>query len=334
MAILIRNARVLTMDDRQTELDRADILVQGTKISAIGRDLQVPTDRPVKIVDATNKLAMPGLVNGHFHSPGNFMKGFGFDQPLELYMLFEVPPISSEPASKRLNYIRTMVGVMEMIRNGTTAVYDDTNYNPYPTMEAIDGTMKAYRDAGFRATVTLSSPNVIEYDKFPFLKDLLPPKLRQAMEERPNYLSADEMVALYRAFLDRWHGQNHNRLHVGMSISAPQRVTPDYFRALVASRVSATFPSTCTSWKPVSSASSARRNTASRWSATRTTSVYLNEQDMVIHAVWVDEDDILLMADSGCSVAHNPVSNLKIGSGAMPFRRLRDHGINGLPWRR
>ena len=54
----------------------------------------------------------------------------------------------------------------------------------------------------------------------------------------------------------------------------------------------------------------------------------LNEQAMVIHAIWVDEDDIRLMADSGCSVAHNPVSNLKIGSGAMPFRRLQQAGIN------
>lgn len=54
----------------------------------------------------------------------------------------------------------------------------------------------------------------------------------------------------------------------------------------------------------------------------------LSERAMVIHAIWVDEHDIALMADSGCSAAHNPVSNLKLGSGVMPFRRLRDAGIN------
>lgn len=328
MAILIRNARVLTMDDRQTELDRADILVEGTKISAIGRDLPVPTDRPVKIVDATNKLAMPGLVNGHFHSPGNFMKGFGFDQPLELYMLFEVPPISSEPASKRLNYIRTMVGVMEMIRNGTTAVYDDTNYNPYPTMDAIDGTMEAYRDAGFRATVTLSSPNVIEYDKFPFLKSLLPSKLRQAMEERPNYLSTDEMVALYRAFLDRWHGQNDDRLHVGMSISAPQRVTKDYFRALVDLSQQRDLAFSLHILETKTQRVLGEENYGKSLIRYVSDLGYLNEKMTVIHSIWVDETDMRAMAASGCSVAHNPVCNLKIGSGVMPFRRLRDHGIN------
>lgn len=328
MAVLIRNARILTMDDRQTEFERADILVEGTKIVAVGPNLPVPTGRPVRVVDAGNKLAMPGLVNGHFHSPGNFMKGFGFDQPLELYMLFEVPPISSEPASKRLNYVRTMVGIMEMIRNGTTAVYDDTNYNPYPTMDVIDGTMEAYRDAGFRATVTLSSPNVIEYDKFPFLKDLLPANLRRAMEERPNYLSTAEMLDLYRAFLERWHGQSQNRLHVGMSISAPQRVTQDYFRALVDLSQQRDLAFSLHILETKTQRVLGEENYGKSLVRYVSDLGYLNDKMTVIHSVWVDEADMRAMAASGCSVAHNPVCNLKIGSGVMPFRRLRDHGIN------
>jgi 5-methylthioadenosine/S-adenosylhomocysteine deaminase len=328
MAVFIRNARVLTMDERDTELDRADILVEGTKIKAVGPNLTAPHDRPLKVIDATNKLAMPGLVNGHFHSPGNFMKGFGFDQPLELYMLFEVPPISSEPASKRLNYVRTMVGVMEMIRNGTTAVYDDTNYNPYPTMEAIDGTMEAYRDAGFRATVTLSNPNVIEYDKFPFLKDLLPAHLRQAMEERPNYLTTGQMVDLYRSFLDRWHGQNQNRLHVGMSISAPQRVTRDYFKALIDLSQQRDLAFSLHILETKTQRVLGEENYGKSLIRYCSDLGFLNDKMTVIHSIWVDEADMRAMAASGCSVAHNPVCNLKIGSGVMPFRRLRDHGIN------
>ncbi|MEZ5832958.1 MAG: amidohydrolase family protein [Dongiaceae bacterium] len=328
MAVLIRNARVLTMDDHETELDRADILVEGSKIAAIGRDLRVPNSAPLRIIDASYRLAMPGLINGHFHSPGNFMKGFGFDQPLELYMLFEVPPISSEPASKRLNYVRTMVGVMEMIRNGTTSVYDDTNYNPYPTMDAIDGTMEAYRDAGFRATVTLSNPNVIEYDKFPFLKDLLPAHLRRAMEERPNYLSTGEMVQLYRSFLDRWHGQNGNRLHVGMSISAPQRVTRDYFQALMDLSLQRDLAFSLHILETKTQRVLGEENYGKSLIRYVSDLGFLNDKMTVIHSIWVDEMDMRAMAASGCSVAHNPVCNLKIGSGIMPFRRLRDHGIN------
>ena len=328
MTILIRNARILTMDEHGTEHDLADILIEGSKITQIGVNLLAPQGRPVRIIDATGKLAMPGLVNGHFHSPGNFMKGFGFDQPLEVYMLFEVPPISSKPASKRLNYVRTMMGIMEMIRNGTTAVYDDTNYNPYPTMDAIDGTMEAYRDAGFRATVTLSNPNVIEYDKFPFLKELLPAHVRRAMEERPNYLSTEQMVDLYRAFLERWHGQNHNRLHVGMSISAPQRVTKDYFKALVDISQTRDLAFSLHILETKTQRVLGEENYGQSLIQYVHDLGFLNERMTVIHAIWVDEQDMGVMASSKCSVAHNPVCNLKIGSGIMPFRRLRDHGIN------
>jgi 5-methylthioadenosine/S-adenosylhomocysteine deaminase len=48
---------------------------------------------------------------------------------------------------------------------------------------------------------------------------------------------------------------------------------------------------------------------------------------LVIHAIWVDESDLELLAMSKCTVAHNPISNQKIGSGIMPFRRLRTHDI-------
>jgi cytosine/adenosine deaminase-related metal-dependent hydrolase len=54
----------------------------------------------------------------------------------------------------------------------------------------------------------------------------------------------------------------------------------------------------------------------------------LTERSMVIHAIWVDAEDMDLMAESGCSVAHNPLCNLKLGSGIMPFRELADRGIN------
>ena len=75
MSILIRNARVLTMDEHDTEHARADILVRGRVIDAVGRDLPVPVDEPeLRVIEGSGLLAMPGLINGHIHSPGNLMK--------------------------------------------------------------------------------------------------------------------------------------------------------------------------------------------------------------------------------------------------------------------
>jgi cytosine/adenosine deaminase-related metal-dependent hydrolase len=54
---------------------------------------------------------------------------------------------------------------------------------------------------------------------------------------------------------------------------------------------------------------------------------HLDERMMVIHAIWIDDDDIRLLAAAGCTVAHNPVCNLRLGSGVMPFYRLRAAGV-------
>jgi cytosine/adenosine deaminase-related metal-dependent hydrolase len=53
----------------------------------------------------------------------------------------------------------------------------------------------------------------------------------------------------------------------------------------------------------------------------------LDERMMVVHAIWVDDEDIDLLAQAGCTVAHNPVCNMRLGSGIMPWRRLRDAGV-------
>ena len=45
----------------------------------------------------------------------------------------------------------------------------------------------------------------------------------------------------------------------------------------------------------------------------------LDERMMVIHAIWIDDEDIALLAQAGCTVAHNPVCNLRLGSGLMPL---------------
>jgi 5-methylthioadenosine/S-adenosylhomocysteine deaminase len=53
----------------------------------------------------------------------------------------------------------------------------------------------------------------------------------------------------------------------------------------------------------------------------------LSDRMNVIHAVWTDADDLELIAEAGAVIAHNPVSNLRLGSGVAPYRRMLDLGI-------
>jgi len=53
----------------------------------------------------------------------------------------------------------------------------------------------------------------------------------------------------------------------------------------------------------------------------------LGPRTTLVHAIWLTDDDIARLAERGCSVVHNPLSNMKLGSGTCPVRKLRDAGI-------
>jgi Amidohydrolase family len=127
-------------------------------------------------------MAMPGLVNCHFHSPGNLLKGAIPNLPLDLFMLYEVPPFLVDPASRELAYLRTCLGAVEMLKQGVTAVHDDAFFLPVVSDDEVTGVMEAYRDSGIRATVALDQPNRVEYEKHAFLRDLLPERVIGQMD--------------------------------------------------------------------------------------------------------------------------------------------------------
>ena len=328
MITLIKRAHILTMDDDYTEYDCADILVDGTKIAAIGPNLPVLEDAAdLRVIEADGMLAMPGLINGHIHSPGNFQKGTLDGMPLEVFMLYEVPPFSDNPPSPRLNYVRTMLGNIEMLKLGVTSVHDDAFYVPVPTPKSIDGLMQSYADSGIRVAAALDQPMVVEYEKYPFLYDILPEKMRRGMEEAPRQ-SKEELLALYDHLIEHWHDTYDVRVRAAVSISAPQRVTVDYFGALSEISQELDLPFN------IHMLETKLQRVLGEEKYGRSLIKYvhdldfLKEQVMAIHAIWVDDEDIALMAQSGCSVAHNPGCNLRLGSGVMPFRQLREGDIS------
>src|SRR5882672_10467382 len=130
MKTLIRNAHVLTFDAQDRDYPRADILIDGDRIGAIGPG-PLPGAEGARVIEASGKLAMPGLINGHFHSQASLLAGALQNRPLELFMLFEVPPYGTREPDPRLVYLTTMLGALEMLKGGVTAVHDDAFHNPY-----------------------------------------------------------------------------------------------------------------------------------------------------------------------------------------------------------
>jgi len=323
--LLIRGARILTMDAPR-HIEAGDILIRGGRIAAVGEVAADLVPDGIRTLDARGKLAMPGLINAHVHSPGNLMRGCLDGYPLEVFMLYEVPPLAAEGQGARLAYLRTALGAIEMLKLGITSVLDDAFYVPTVTPDAIDAVMEAYRDSGMRATMALDQPNIVEYDKQPFLAELIPPAIRARMDAAPRQ-SSDELMACYAHLVERWHGAADGRLGAAVSCSAPHRVTQDYFARLSALSRERDLPF----FVHILETKTQRVFGEEKLGKSLVRYVHdlglLDERMLVMHAIWLDDADIALLAKSGCTVAHNPVCNLRLGSGIMPWRRMRDAGV-------
>lgn len=330
MAVLFRNVRVFSQTMAEGASTPTDVVIEGNSIRAVGDDAAqlAPTD--AEIVDGKGDLLIPGLINAHFHSPVNHMKGMLPSLPLEIFMLYESPDFEKLRPSPREAYVRTLLAAMEMLRNGTTAVQDDAFFVPHPAPEIIDAVMQAYRDVGIRATVALDQPELAELEKLPFLSDLLPETMRAELREPPAFGKA-RLLECYRHLIDTWHGHDGGRLSAAVSCSAPQRVSPDYMGELDALSRAHDLPFYThmleTKLQRVLADEQPRFNGRSLVRYTADLG-FLTERMNVIHAIWMNDDDYDLIADAGATVAHNPISNLRLGSGVMPFRKLRDRGIN------
>jgi 5-methylthioadenosine/S-adenosylhomocysteine deaminase len=327
MTTLIRNVRVFVPGTGGGLPAPVDILVDGARIAAVGSDAGRQAPPEARTIDGRGHLAMPGLINGHFHSPVNHMKGALPSLPLEIFMLYESPALDELLPTPREAYVRTMLAALEMLKLGITAVQDDAFFVPHPTPEIIDAVLQAYADCGIRARVALDQPNVAELDKLPFLAELLPADLRRQVATPPAF-GADDLLAAYDHLISTWHGFDGGRLKAAVSCSAPQRVTVPYFEALDALSRRHDLPFYAhmleTKLQRVFGAEHFAGRSLVRYTADLG---LISERMNIIHAIWVDDQDLDLIATGGATIAHNPISNLRLGSGVMPFRRMRDRGI-------
>src|SRR5919202_867618 len=145
MAILVYGGQVL--NHSHTGLERADILIESDRISAVGSVLAVPPD--AHRLDATGYLILPGLVNAHTHAHNNLFKGLGDNWTLE--DLLNHGPALNGNRTPEDHYLSAAIGAVEMLKNGCTAAYDLFMAAPAPTLEGIEAGVLGYTDLGLRA---------------------------------------------------------------------------------------------------------------------------------------------------------------------------------------
>lgn len=320
MKIILKHAKIVTFNKKDEILEDADILIEGRKIAKIGYGLGNEAD---KVIDCTGKLVMPGLINSHLHSDENMFRGLFDNLPLEPWMLYSCPPLSYGPFSERLIYLRTMVGAMEMVKRGITCIQDDASECPKGTIDGYNQIFSAYRDIGLKGNVALNMGNRAYMDKLPYTYEFIPEEMQKQLSVKGN---PDEMIELYHEIIHRWNGREG--MKVVYSTSAPQRCTDDYLLQALELAQEYDLPMHTHILE-----TRMQRSTGPEFYGKSIVQHirelgFLTDRLTIIHGVWMDEDDMAAIGEAGASVAHNPVSNLKLGSGIMPLRKMINNKVN------
>lgn len=326
MALLIRQGYVHTNDRAGTVLDPGDVLIDGERIAAVGPDLRAAAAAcpGLETIDARNRIVMPGFVDAHMHSNEGFEMGRYDNLPLEIWLSEVYPPFGGSTLSPRDQYLRAaLVGVVS-IKSGVTALQDDV-INLAFTPDTVDATASAYRDLGLRAWLTASMWDEPFCASLPFLAEILPAELKARLDALPLPGRADQ-VALFRDLHARWHGKDAIRIILGPC--GPQRCSRGLLEEVAQLSSSLDLPIHCHVLETKTQAVTGQRK------YNQTLVGYLRDVGVLTHrltmnhAIWLTDDDIAMMGEARCSISHNPLSNLKLGSGVSPIRKLLRAGVN------
>lgn len=318
--LLLKNADILTMRRKGEYLKDQDVLIKEGKIVAIMKGI---SEEGKKVIDCSEKLLIPGMINAHLHSDENFFKGMFDNMPLEIWMLYSCPPLAYGPFSSEMIYLRTMLGALEMVKHGVTCVQDDVSECPQGTVEGYSAVFQAYTDMGIKANVGLNIGDRKYIDKIPYIREVFPEELIQKLNAQPE---REQNLALYREIIKLWNGKAGHKVVV--STSAPQRCSDEYLLQakglaeeydlpmhthILESRIQY-----CTGAEFYGESIVKHANRIG----------FLSERLSVIHGVWMDEEDMKLLSEANATLICNPVSNLKLGSGIMNLLKMKENGVN------
>jgi 5-methylthioadenosine/S-adenosylhomocysteine deaminase len=149
---LIRSATILTMDDRFGDIAAGDLLVDGDRVAAIGRDIAAAD---AEIVDGRGKIVIPGLINAHMHTWQTALRGFASNWTLLEYFRRMHAGLATVFQPEDI-HIATLIGALNQINHGVTTLVDWCHNNPTPAH--TDAAIRALFESGIRAAFFHGSP--------------------------------------------------------------------------------------------------------------------------------------------------------------------------------
>ena len=287
---LIRNASVISVDPAIGNVDHCDVLIEGTKIRAVGRGLDAGG---AGIIDGTGTIVMPGMVDTHRHIWQTTLRNIAADWTLDQYFAGVRGQLGEHFRAEDI-YIGNLAGAYEALNGGVTTVLDwSHNMN---TPEHTDAAVEALKASRGRFVMCYGNSNEewLPVSNLPTSQDVRRVKLQ-------HFSSSDDLVQL------------------GMALRGPQYATEAVTRddwalardldALISVHVG---DGAWGKGRPVA------------WLAENG---LLGEDVICSHCNSLADDEFQLMADSGCSASMTPEIELQMGHGWPVTGRLLKVGM-------
>lgn len=294
MSLLIENAMILTMEAERAVPMQGDLLIEQGRIVAVGDISAENRARAVEVIDATGLVAMPGLVNCHNHAAMSILRGFSEDLRLMEWLSEKMWPAEARMTEEDV-YLGTLLATVEMIKSGTTAFAD-----MYVFTNAV---AQAVVDSGMRGVLTRGLIDMPE-------------------GEAVRFQEARELLA-------RWNGAGDGRISVMVGPHGPHTCPPAFMRRAI--NLAEEFGAPL----HIHLAETTEEVELIRREYDRTPTEYLHEVGLfdhhvvLAHSVHLTPGDIEILQKVGLrgGIAHNPISNLKLGCGIAPIGEFLQAGL-------
>lgn len=246
----------------------------------------------VRVINAEEMIATPGLVNTHNHAAMVLLRGYGEDLPLHRWLEERIWPAEDRLTSDDY-YWGSLLAMAEMIRGGTTCFMD--------MYMGMDRTAEAAAGCGIRACLSRGlsafSPTV------------------------------DKAVAETRSLVKDWHKGADGRITTMIGPHAPYTCPPDFLRKMadLAGELGVGIHIHVgeTQKEVVEHQATYKKSQV----ATLKETGILDHHVLAAHGVYLDDKDMTVLGEAGAAVAHCPTSNMKLGNGIAKVLDLQKHGV-------
>ncbi|MFC1895887.1 amidohydrolase family protein [Thermodesulfobacteriota bacterium] len=295
--LIIANATVVTVNAEDEVLQRAMVCVRGGEIADIsGQQAETAIPAAKKVIDASGCIALPGLVNTHTHLPMTLFRGMADDLPLMTWLNEHIFPAEGRFLNPESVRAGALLGCAEMLLSGTTTCCDGYFYE--------DEVAEAVWESGIRAVV---GHGVIDFPA-------------------PGVPDPAQNVTVVAAFVDRWQDRS-SLVHPSIFCHSPYTCSPATLKQAKHKAAEAG----CLFQIHVAETSAEVEDVSRRYGARPVEHLdrvgVLDRNTLCVHAIWVDERDIGILARTGAKVAVTTESEMKLASGIAPITGFLEAGV-------